>query len=143
LKPKAFAPFICAALFVVACQASPPTPPATLRTYVLGRWFLETVGDKFNRLEIDYAADGSVTAYQFRPVYRNTIPTAVPLVYRGTWRLRGMKLFHSWKPNAHETAVDVSDCDILELTPDALRLRDRQRGYLMNFYRDFRRPHLQ
>src|SRR5678816_1828408 len=94
----------CILLALAGCQTPPRNPadtsPDTLRAYLLGHWFREAFGDKFNRFEIEYRSDGSVTAYQFRPVYHNRIPTAVPLIYEGRWQIIGAKLIHNWKPNS-------------------------------------------
>jgi hypothetical protein len=136
-----------ALLLLASCQTPAPNrakiPPVTLKAYLMGHWFQEVHGDEFNRFEIDYSVDGSVTAYQFRPVYHDTIPTAVPLVYRGMWQIIGTRLIHKWKPDTNETSLGIDECEILELTPKTLRMRDTQFDELMNFYRKFTLAHTQ
>jgi hypothetical protein len=130
-----------------SCQTAPvppeKLPAATLRSYVIGHWFQEMPGDfASHQFEIDYKADGTVTALQWdRAHYPNGTPKVWHYGYAGTWDIRGTKLVHNWKARGIAGTVPepTGECTILRLTANEMALQDTFMSYFITFYR---KPHL-
>jgi hypothetical protein len=135
--------FLLAIFAASACESPRSTPPAqlsaaTLRRYILGHWFEEAYSMSDSHLEVEYHADGTLSAsdvgFAYTPDNRR-----IPFTprYEGTWRLDGSRLVHRWKSGS--PPAYLFDCDVREATGKKLLLQSRDGpNALIMLYRSLR-----
>ena len=137
---------LCVAAFLCASCETTPVPPqklseATLRSYVLGHWYQEVLGDVKNRFEIEYHPDGTVTGFQWhKGFYPEGTTKDWCTEYTGRWALAGQTLTHTWTPRGAllHTVPDPGECAILELTQSDMNLQDKMTDHILTFHRKLR-----